>query len=209
MHSLDARECSSEQLLELAEAALARGEVVAFPTDTVYGILCRPDRPEAIAAIYAAKGRSSEKPLIVLLASVDELLAYGHVTDRLTRSAARAFLPGALTMIVQRPEHIPEAVTGGRDSIGLRVPEHPLLQALLTRTGPLASTSANLSGAPAYEGIGQLEVPGVDLFVHAGPTQRRRESSVVNFMCSPPEVLREGALAKATVATWLGNLDVV
>ena len=195
--------------LDAPVAALARGEIVAFPTDTVYGILCDPCRPDAIAKMYAIKGRPQEKPLILLLSSVDDLVAYGCRGNRIAEAAARKFLPGALTLVVARPKQLHPMVTAGRESVGLRVPDHALLQALLTRVGPLASTSANVSGAAAYAGTGPLELPGIDLFVDAGPTVLGQESSVVDFTCDPPVMLREGALAKAAFATWLDNLDVV
>ncbi len=211
MEFLDARLTPQAPIIAAVSAVLARGGTVIVPTDTVYGLVCLPNRLEALARIYASKGRPAHKPLSLVCASVPELLRVGEVKSSLASAAARCFLPGPLTLIVPRPAAIAPEVTAGAATLGLRVPAHPWLQQLLEQTGPLASTSANLSGAEAYAGtaVEEAALPEADLFVDAGPTQQRRESSVVDFTLAPPQMLREGALAKSQLATWLRDFGVV
>jgi L-threonylcarbamoyladenylate synthase len=207
MRRLDARLLTESEIHAACTAALSAGQVVVFPTDTVYGIACRPDMLDAVARIYRLKERPAEKPLSLLLSTVDELLAYGAVRDPLRIAAARRFLPGGLTMIVERPIMLDAAVTAGRATVGLRVPDSPWLQRLLTLTGPLASTSANFSGQAAYDGAERVELPQVDLCIDAGPTQFRRESSVIDFTDRTPTMLREGILSREAFTTWLHSAD--
>jgi tRNA threonylcarbamoyl adenosine modification protein (Sua5/YciO/YrdC/YwlC family) len=200
---LDVHQVGEDEVLTACAAAFERGEIVIFPTDTVYGIGCRPDRLDAVKRIYHVKGRSGEKPLSILLDSVDCLLRYGEIVAPQTAAAARRFLPGGMTMIVNRPSRLNAAVTAGRATVGLRVPDDGLLRRVLARVGPLASTSANISGVAAYDGTGPIDVLAADLFLYAGPTRFRRESSVIDFTRRPPEMLREGVLPRERFTTWL------
>lgn len=203
MRYLDVCRVEEDEVLTACAAAFERGEIVIFRTDTVYGLGCLPDRLDAVSRIYRVKGRSGEKPLSILLDSVDSLLRYGEIDAPRPAAAARRFLPGGMTMIVRRPSRLDSAVTAGRATVGLRVPADGFLARLLARVGPLASTSANISGAAPYDGAGRLDLPEADLFVHAGPTRYRRESSVIDFTREPPEMLREGALARERFTAWL------
>jgi L-threonylcarbamoyladenylate synthase len=183
------------------------GGVVVVPTDTVYGIACDPHQRSAVERLFRAKRRPCEKPLSLLIATVSELLEYvdGHPLATL---AARAFLPGALTVVVRRPPHVPVEVTAGRETLGLRVPEHTLSRAILEAAGPLASTSANYSGRPAYRGGGDTEdLPEADLIVEAGPAPVGRESTVLDFSGPRPRCIREGALSLGALEAALGPIE--
>src|SRR5690606_25747025 len=117
----------------LAEAArrLDAGGLVAFPTETVYGLGADAENPEAIAAIYAAKGRPSSHPVIVHVAPEADLLYWAASVPPQAQALIQAFWPGPLTLILPRARHVPPAVSGGQDSVGLRCPSHPVAQALL------------------------------------------------------------------------------
>lgn len=143
------------------------------------------------------------------LASVAELLEYVD-GNPLATMVARRFLPGPLTIIVDRPAFIDMRVTAGLPTVGLRVPDHPVCIAILERCGPLASTSANLSGGAAYLGDGdderEAELPDADLLIESGPTPHGRESTIVDLSDHRPRVLREGALPVDVLERVLGTL---
>lgn len=138
--------------LEMAQAAalLAAGGLVAFPTETVYGLGADAENPAAVAAIYAAKGRPQDHPVIVHLAPDADLAYWASEIPDAARQLAAAFWPGPLTMILKRAAHIPAAVSGGQDTVGLRCPSHPvaiaLLQAFKGGKGGIAAPSANKFG---------------------------------------------------------------
>lgn len=197
---------STERVVEEVAKAVFAGGTVIFPTDTVYGLGCDPMRPAAVARIFAAKNRPRSKALSLHFASVAELLEYVR-GNALATAAARRFLPGALTIIVRRPNYIDPRVSGGLPSIGLRVPDHPLCQAILERCGPLAATSANFSGAASFYGIGETtELPEADIFVDAGPTPLRAESTVIDLTHPDARLVREGVITAQMLEQQLGRI---
>lgn len=203
---MDARREPLERITEAARRVASAGGVLIFPTDTVYGIGCDPTREAAIARIYAAKGRPAHKPLSLHLASVAELLEYAGGNERAVR-AARALLPGPLTLIVRRPAFVSARVTAGGETLGLRVPDHALCRAILEATGPLAATSANLSGEPAYAGCGgEGELPDADLAVEAGATDHGMASTVIDLSGEEAILIREGSLPRERVEAVIGPL---
>jgi L-threonylcarbamoyladenylate synthase len=187
--------------LERACAIIARGGVIIFPTDTVYGIGCAPSSSAGIERIYAAKGRPRDKPLTLHFATVEQMLEYAP-NDARALVIALAFLPGPLTLVVRRPPFIDAALVGGLATLGLRVPNHELCAALLARCGPLAATSANLSGAPAYSGRetsvsrggARGELPEADFFIDAGPAPLGVASTVVDLSGADVRLIRAGSV---------------
>lgn len=157
--------------IELEEAAerLSHGEVVGVPTDTVYGLAADPTQPEAVDRLLQLKGRPKENPMILLLADRREVLSFvDHLPPTFDPLADR-FWPGALTLIIPiRLGRVAVAVRAGRETVGFRVPGHPLTRALLERTGPLVVTSANLSGRPAALSAEGVEVEFGELFPVVG-----------------------------------------
>ena len=173
------------------------GRILVVPTDTVYGIGCAADNPEAVAAVLAAKGRGRQMPPPVLVASVDAIdLLCVDVPDA-ARTLARAFWPGGLTLILRaRPDlgwDLGE--TGG--TIGVRMPAQEALLALLTDVGPMAVTSANLTGQPpatsVEAAIGYFGAR-VGAYLDGGPTQGSTASSIVDFAHDAPRALRLGTI---------------
>jgi L-threonylcarbamoyladenylate synthase len=207
MRVLDSRDFRPGAIADAVADAVQGGGTVIFPTDTVYGIGCDPVRAEAVESIFALKNRPRTKPLSLHFASIDEFLEYAPGNAAAAKLAAR-FLPGALTVIVRRPSYVSESVTAGFPTVGLRVPSHALCRAILERAGPLAATSANISGARAFTGEGfDWELPAADLFVDDGPTPLGAESTIIDVSGEQPRLVREGAIGVAMLEEVLGALE--
>ena len=183
---------------------LHSGGVVVYPTDTVYGVGCRIDHEAAVRRIYALKGREPTEPLPVLLADPAQLDEYGTAISAAARRLAALHWPGALTIIVRRSARIPALVAGGGETIGLRVPGHPIPRALVRELGvPIVGTSANSHGAPSPLTIQQVVFDlgdRVDLVIDGGRVPLGRESTVIDATVDPPRVLRHGAVVLRDLA---------
>jgi len=192
------RRVGPEQLDE-ARAVIRDGGVVIFPTDTVYGIGCDPTCRPAIERIYASKGRPRDKPLALYFAHVDDLLPY-VIGDGRAVALARRLLPGPLTVVVRRPAAVDADLVGGLPTVGLRVPAHDLCREFLLRSGPLAATSANLSGAEPYTGRQTLSaLPDADLLLDGGPAPVGIASTVIDISQPEPKLIREGTLSFSSI----------
>lgn len=201
-----AQRSESEVVREVAACVRAGGTVI-FPTDTVYGIGCDPDNEAAINAIYDAKRRSARKPLALHVAQ--ESAAQPFVAD-LTASARLAMQrlwPGPVAIIVRRCDERYERAACGLATISLRCPNHDLCRALLRATGPLAATSANMSGSAAFTGDPEdlRDLPDATLAVLAGPTPLRQESTILDCTGDTAVIIREGAMSAAAVLEKLGT----
>lgn len=187
--------------VDAAAEAVAEGALVVLPTDTVYGIGARPDLPAATARLFEAKRRPRGLTLPVLVAHVADAGRVGVLDDR-ARAVAESFWPGGLTLVLPRAEALAGWELGEeRDTVGLRVPDHPVALALLERTGPLAATSANRSGEPTPPECGAVrEVFGdtVAVYLCHGPAPGGTPSTVVDLAGAEPRVLREGAVPAAS-----------
>ena len=187
--------------LPRALAILRRGGLVAFPTDTVYGVGALAFDAAAIEKIYEAKGRSTEKAIPILLGDTADLeKVTAQVSEMALRLAGR-FWPGPLTLVVPKHPSLPEAVSTA-PTVGVRVPDHPVARALLRAAGPMAVTSANLSGqaspCTAEEVLVQL-VGRIALIIDGGKTPDGVPSTVVNCAGAEPQVLREGPITLAQI----------
>jgi L-threonylcarbamoyladenylate synthase len=203
-HVIDARKETPERIVEEAAAVVFGGGTIIFPTDTVYGIGCDPCNRAAIARIYGSKERPANKPLTLHLGSVNEFLEYaGQRGDAV--AAARKLLPGPVAIILPRPAFIDPEVTAGLMTLGFRVPDDDLCASILERCGPLAATSANLSGERSYTGDGDhRSLPVADLLIENGPTRYGRESTIVDLTGAQPVVLREGVVPVQRLTELLG-----
>jgi L-threonylcarbamoyladenylate synthase len=206
MKRIDARGEVPQLVLDAVAEVVYGGGTVIFPTDTVYGIGCDPAQPKAVERVFALKHRPADKPLGLYFGSVVELLEYAP-GNRLAAHAARAFLPGPLTIVVARLEFVDERISAGLPSIALRVPDHPLSRAILERCGPLAATSANVSGTPAFTGANGAELPDADLLVDDGPTPLGAESTVIDLTGEEPRLVREGIITVAMLEKHLGHVN--
>jgi L-threonylcarbamoyladenylate synthase len=182
-----------------AVSVLGLGGVVAFPTDTVYGVGADARQPEAIAGLYGAKRRPLSKPIPILLARADQLRAVAqHIPDFTWRLAER-FWPGALTLVVHCAPSIPPVLTAGGSTVAVRVPDHRVVSALVEGLGgPLAGTSANISGLPspvtARDVLAQLG-GRIAVLLDGGPCAGGRPSTVVDLTVTPFRILRRGPIS--------------
>lgn len=177
---------------------LRAGGIVALPTDTVYGICVSLDTPGGVDRLFAVKRRTPDKGIMLLLERREQAPAIG-VMNAAAQALAEACWPGGLTVVVpQRPDRpLPDALTAGTPTIGLRVPDHPAPRALAGGVGPLPTTSANVSGSPEASGaIEILEQLGdsIDLILDGGPAHGGPASTVVDCTRPEPRVLRVGAI---------------
>ena len=190
-------------------AALAAGRLVAFPTETVYGLGASALDPVAVAGIFAAKGRPTDHPLICHLASADDLAPLVAAITPDAAALADAFWPGPLTLVMHRSAVAPDAVTGGRDTVAVRVPAHHLALALIGAFGgPVAAPSANRFGRPsptrAQDVLDELG-DAVAVVIDGGPCEIGIESTVLDLTTDPPQVLRPGRISADQLAHVLGR----
>lgn len=185
----------------IAEAVrvIAGGGLVAFPTDTVYGVGCDLWSPEAIERLYAAKERPRHLAIPVLVSSPHAVADVAAGTPAGFSELVARFWPGALTIVVRRREGVPDALTAGMPSVAVRMPDHDVALRLIDAAGgALAATSANLSGSPPPE-TAERVLAGlagrIDLVVDGGRAPVGVPSSIVDLSGDPPRLLREGALA--------------
>lgn len=190
--------------LEPAVDALRQGRLVAFPTETVYGLGADASNGDAVRGIFAAKGRPSGHPLIVHVASVDQVPSWVEIDDEQQHRVellAKAFWPGPLTIVVPRSDRVASETVGGRPTVGLRVPDHPVALALLTRFGGgVAAPSANLFGrvSPTTAAHVLHDLDGVvDVVVDGGATEVGIESTIVELVGVRATLLRPGAVTLA------------
>ncbi len=181
-----------------AVEALLRGQIIVYPTDTVYGLGCRIDDERAVRRILEVKRRPPTAPLPVLLADPAQLAEYVRAIPPAARRLISRFWPGALTVIFRRSDKIPAIVAGGGETVAVRVPGHPVPRALVRATGvPLVGTSANSHGAPpphtAQAAVYDLG-DRVDLVLDGGRAPLGRESTVVDVTGETPAIIREGAI---------------
>jgi L-threonylcarbamoyladenylate synthase len=199
-----------ESAIARAAAAIRQGELVAMPTETVYGLAADALDPTAVGRIFAAKQRPANHPLIVHVSSLEEADRVAHVDDRARRLAA-AFWPGPLTLVLPRRDVVPDAVTGGLDTVGVRIPAHPVAQALIAACGrPLAAPSANrytrLSPTRAEHVVSQLG-DDVCIVLDAGPTKVGIESTVLDLSTEEPVLLRPGGIDAERIEQHIGPLQ--
>lgn len=193
--------------IDLAVERLRAGGLVAVPTETVYGLAADASDAKAVERIFAVKGRPSGHPLIVHLAASTDLDHWADSPAPVAAQLAALAWPGPLTLIVPRSSRVPDAVTGGRDTVGLRVPSHPVLQQVLRRSGlGLAAPSANRFGAVSpttaqhvEDDIGHLLDPERDLILDGGPAAIGLESTIVDTTTDPPQLLRAGPVTGADI----------
>lgn len=196
----------SSDLIEACLERLRRGELLAGPTDTTYGLFCDPFLPEGLDRIAALKGRDKDRPIPLLVADRLQAARLAETIPPLAARLMEAFWPGGLTIVVPASSDLPKPVTGGTGTVGLRQPDSPYLLGLMEALGgPLTGTSANRTGmAPSASAAEVLSSLGndVDAIVDGGVADKREGSTVVEVSAEGLFVLREGVVA-------LDNLDSV
>ncbi len=194
---------SSEEAFQQAGDILKNGGIVAFPTDTVYGLGAVFSNTEAVLKVFEAKGRDEGKPLSVLvsdISQVEQLAA--EIPEKATR-LMKAFWPGALTIILRKKENVPDVVTAGKDTIGIRMPDLPdAVEVIRNAESPLAAPSANEAGkrsSVTAEDVKEDLFGKIDMIVDGGACPVGVSSTIVDLTGPEPIILREGVITKTMI----------
>jgi L-threonylcarbamoyladenylate synthase len=199
--------------VERVAACIVAGGLAVVPTETVYGLGADAEQPAAVARVFEVKGRPATHPLIVHLGAADDLARWVAEVPPHAATLAETCWPGPLTLLLPRSSRVPNAVTGGRDTVGIRVPAHPATIDVLARTGGgLAAPSANRYGAVSpttvahvLDELGAVLEPATDVILDGGPSPVGVESTIVDCTVDPPQILRPGGIPTETVAELLGT----
>ncbi len=203
----------NNQDIAQAAAILKRGGLVAFPTETVYGLGAAADNPAAVKRLYLAKGRPLDHPVIVHLAAVAQVPQWAREVPEAARKLAVAFWPGPLTLILKRTPRAGDNITGNQDTVGLRIPAHPVAHALLAAFGDgIAAPSANRFGhvsATTAEHVREEFGNSIDFVLDGGPCEVGIESTIVDVSSGRPMLLRPGRISAQDIEQALGAPLVV
>jgi L-threonylcarbamoyladenylate synthase len=201
---------AGKEAIGVAVRILADDGLVAFPTDTVYGVGAHAFQPDAVERIYTAKSRPRDKAIPILLARVDDL---SLVAERITETAwllAERFWPGGLTLVLPKKVSVSDVVSAGGPTVAVRVPDHPMSLDLIAALGaPLAATSANLSGHPSPVTAQEVEAElggRIELILDGGRCPGGVPSTVLDLTTDPPTILRAGAIVVEEIEAALVEL---
>lgn len=208
----DMTEIISKQGMERAGQILKNGGLVAFPTETVYGLGANALDETASAKIYAAKGRPSDNPLIVHIARMEDLYTIAKTVPEKAKLLAEKFWPGPLTMIFQKEPIVPYGTTGGLDTVAVRMPNHQVaLELIRSGGGFIAAPSANTSGRPSPTKASHVEEDmggRIDMIIDGGEVGIGVESTIVDLSGDTPVILRPGYINQAMLEEVVGKVDV-
>ena len=207
---------SSEELiqksLKIAAELIKEGEIIAFPTDTIYGLGCSVFNEMAIKKLFALKSRDLTKPINVLIGSREQLSYIAEEIPESINEIIKEFWPGDLTLILTKKKEIPEILTSGLNTIGVRMPNNKVTLRLICEINtPLAATSANISGKPSITNAKQIfdhfqnKIP---LILDGGRSEIGEESTIISLVTSPPKVLRHGSLSVEKLKKIITNLEI-
>jgi L-threonylcarbamoyladenylate synthase len=194
---------SEEKILARALAILISGGIIAYPTETFYGLGADATNEKAIEKIFAVKGRNFKNPVSLIIGQADDIYPLVQDIPESAHKLMASFWPGALTIVFQASNKISPLLTAGSGKIGLRVSSHPIARGIVQKLKrPLTATSANLSGAPectqaseVAEQIGDI----IDAIVDLGDTPGMKGSTIIDVTFYPPVILREGAISRKTI----------
>lgn len=199
-------------VLSDAAAVIRGGGLVAFPTETVYGLGANASDADAVAKIFAAKGRPSTNPLIVHVNDKNSAKALAAHWPKEADLLLDAFAPGPLSIVVKKNDSVPSIVSAGMDSVAIRIPSHPVARALIEQSGcPLAAPSANTANAVSptlAEHVQKSLANKVDMILDAGPSENGLESTVVDLTTSPPRILRPGPVTRLQIESIVGAVTL-
>lgn len=197
---------------QAAGEILKRGGLLGIPTETVYGLGANGLNPEAVVHIFEAKGRPQDNPLILHIPSVDWLERYCQEIPRSAYDLAQRFWPGPMTMILKRKAVVPDVVTAGLDTVGMRCPAHAVCRAIITAADvPVAAPSGNTSGRPSPTTAAHMleDMDGkIDAIVDGGPCAVGVESTIIDVTVTPPRLLRPGGVTLEQLREVLGEVAV-
>lgn len=200
----------NHDFIKQAARVLGQGNLVVFPTETVYGIGADVFNKKAVAKIFTTKQRPADNPLIVHIAQMSDLKKLARSVSPLAEKVAKKFWPGPLTLILPKKKNVPKIVTGDTDTVAVRMPDHPVALALIkVAKSPIAAPSANLSGKPsATDALHAVSDFGdkIEVYLDSGPAKIGLESTVLDITVDPPEILRHGAITKEILQKFLGKV---
>lgn len=194
---------SEEKMIARAAEILAGGGIIAYPTETFYGLGADATNPKAIEKIFVVKGRNFKNPISLIIGKSDDVYALVKDVPEPAEKLMAAFWPGALTIVFAASDKVSPLLTAGSGKIGLRVSSHPLALKIVRKLNkPLTATSANQSGAPecslASEVTDQIG-DKIDAIVDGGKTKGGKASTLIDVTCDPPVILREGAISSEAI----------
>jgi len=202
-------EAPQRDALQEAAKWIRSGGLVALPTDTLYGLAADPFSPEAIARVFAVKGRSGDQALPLIAADAEQVSAHLGPLPPIARRLAEKFWPGPLTLLVAAPASLAREVSAGTGRVGVRVPAHDIARAICRGADrPVTATSANRSGQPATADPAEVERTlgdDVDLLIDAGPTPGGAPSTIVDVTAAVPQLVRAGAVPWEAVQACLAQ----
>ncbi|HEX73553.1 MAG TPA: threonylcarbamoyl-AMP synthase [Dehalococcoidia bacterium] len=201
---------SIQQQVEKGISILKQGGLVAFPTDTVYGLGAGANNQQAVARVYMVKERQQNIALPLLLANISQISEVAEPVPQITWLLANNFLPGALTIVLYKSNSVPDIIAAGGKTVAVRVPAHPIPIALAQGLGvPIVGTSANVSGKPSaltadevYSQFGNK----IDLVIDGGRCPGARESTIIDVTGDKPVILREGAISRDELEKVCGSI---
>jgi L-threonylcarbamoyladenylate synthase len=200
-----------DEVVSEAARVLDRGGLVAFPTETVYGLAADAFSDSAIRKVFDAKGRPADNPLIVHIAETSSITSISASFPEVGLTLARTFWPGPLTLVVQRTDRVSDLITAGMDSVAVRMPNHPVALSMIRKLGRgIVAPSANISGGPSPTTARHVydDLNGrIDFILDAGPTKIGVESTVLDITLTPPVILRKGGLSKEAIEAVVGHID--
>lgn len=200
------------EIIKEAGRILKEGGLVAFPTETVYGLGADALNEDAARKIYAAKGRPSDNPLIIHITNMDSLEKITKNVSEKAKKVARHYWPGPLTMIFDKSEIVPYGTTGGLDTVAVRMPVHEIAKEVIDAGGGyIAAPSANTSGRPSpttAQHVAEDMDGRIDMIVDGGAVDIGVESTILDMTVDPPMILRPGAITKEMLEKLIGEIDV-
>ena len=209
---VDLRQPEAMEIIQTAAKILQEGGLVAFPTETVYGLGGNGLDNSACEKIYIAKGRPSDNPLILHISEFEELNPIVREISPAAKKLMDAFWPGPLTMVFPKSDIVPEKATGGLDTVAVRFPNHPVARAIIKASGlPIAAPSANSSGKPSPTRASHVEFDlngKIDMIVDGGAAEWGLESTIVDVSGEVPMILRPGAVTKEMMEEVVGKVEI-
>ena len=202
------RELEEGVVIKEVIKVLEAGLVVAIPTETYYGLAADPFNPQALKRLFALKRRPPEKPVLLLLGSLEQLDLLATSIPPWAEELISRFWPGPLTLVFQARKDLLPWLTGDTGKVALRLTSHPLARKIALAFGPVTGTSANLSGQPPARSAQEVaESLAPDLIVDAGPTEGGAPSTIVDVTVFPPKILRPGKVSREELKAALGEED--
>jgi len=208
---INMRDGLDERKIRIAARFILEGKLVAFPTETVYGLGADALNASAVKRIFEAKGRPADNPLIVHIARFEELKRLASHIPREAKLLAEHFWPGPLTIVLPKREEVPYVTTGGLDTVAVRMPSHPIARALIEESTPIAAPSANISGRPSptlAEHVIDDFYGKIECIIDGGETQVGLESTVIDLTSEKPVLLRPGGLPLEELEKVIGEIEI-